>query len=80
MSNNKELNELRIKVAVMEEREKLWEQKLEAEKAKAEAVWEKECSHYAHTLSTEYAQRYSELAEKVVENYPEMPQVNITNK
>lgn len=77
MFNNKLITELKLKIAVLEEREKLWQEKLEALSAKAEAKWEVECNHYCHTLSKEYLTAYADYAKHVIECYPEMPEVNI---
>lgn len=79
MFESKELQELRMKVVLMEEREKLWEEKLALADKMAEAKWEKECYHYAHTLASEYGEKFAKMADTVLDGYPEFPTINIPN-
>lgn len=80
MFDSKELQELRIKVARMEEREKMWEKEIGRAKAEAMAEAEKNNAEWHVNRIVEFADKFASLAGNVVTNYPEFPPINITNK
>ncbi len=74
-------NGLKIKEAILNAREKMFDKELALTKAEAEARWEKECYHYAHTIEERLIGKLGSLPADIIKILPNIKpgEVNIHN-